>query len=433
MPRPLPIRILTLAFWLALAAPAAQAGRKARAAEARLAEAWEILAEHPLVDGHNDMPWQLSKHFGNQLQRADFHDTTGTEPPMHTDIARLRTGGVGGVFWSIWVRHEEPSCSALSAALDNIDTLKRLVARHPEDMELALSSEDLRRILAAGRVASMIGIEGGYVLDASLGVLRQLYALGARYVTLTHWRTTRWCDSATTAPEHDGLSPFGEAVLREMNRLGMLADLAHVSAQAIDQALDISRAPVIISHSGAFAINPHPRNVPDELLRKLADKGGLVMVPVGSFFISAGIAERHAAEKAERARLEVLIPGDPQELERQMQAWEDEHPFPVVTVAEVADHIDHIRAVAGVEHVGIGSDFDGVRQLPRGLQHVGDFPNLVAELLRRSWTRDELALLLNGNILRVMESAEQVAEQLQRSEPPGELRLEQGEEPKEKD
>jgi len=422
------IRGLVVVLLALCVASPADARKSRRNDEALLAEVREILAEVPLVDGHNDMPWQLRKHFANHLDQVDFHDTTTTDPPMHTDINRLRAGGVGGVFWSIWVRHEDPVCASVTAALEQIDLVHRLAAQYPDDLEIALTADDVRRIHADGRVASLIGLEGGYVLDDSLAVLRQLHALGARYLTLTHWGTTTWCDSSTTAPQHGGLSPFGDAVVLELNRLGMLVDLAHVSDDAMNDALDITRAPVVVSHSGALALNPHPRNVSDDLLRRVADNGGVVMVPRGAFFLDPAIAERHAAEKAEGARLEVLVPGDPEERERQMQAWREAHPFPVVPLGKAADHIDHIRDVAGIDHVGIGSDLDGVRYVPEGLDDVSCFPALLAELLWRGYSREDVARVAGLNVLRVMEEVETVAAELS-DEAPRDLRIDEREEP----
>jgi membrane dipeptidase len=415
--------MLVFAVAVCVAGPA-DARKKKRDDEALLAEARAILADVPLIDGHNDMPWQLRKHFANHLDQVDFHDTTGTDPPMHTDITRLRAGGVGGVFWSIWVRHEEPVSASVTAALEQIDVVQRLAAAYPDDLEIALTAADVRRIHGEGKVASLIGLEGGYVLDDSLAVLRQLHALGARYLTLTHWNTTTWCDASTAAPQHGGLSPFGEAVVLELNRLGMLVDLSHVSLEAMNDAMDISRAPVICSHSGAAVLNPHPRNVPDDELRRIADGGGVVMIPLGSFFLDPSIAERHAAEKGERARLEVLIPGDPEELERQLEAWGEAHPFPVVPLAVAADHIDHIRDVAGIDHVGIGSDLDGVRLVPEGLEDVACFPALIAELLYRGYTREDVEKIVGLNVLRVMEDVERVAVELQ-AEPARDLRIDE--------
>jgi membrane dipeptidase len=311
--------------------------------------------------------------------------------------------------------------------LEQIDLVHRLVQRYPDDLEIALTAADVRRIHASGRIASLIGVEGGHSINDSLAVLRQLYDLGARYMTLTHWDHTAWADAATAAPQLDGLSTFGEAVVREMNRLGMLVDLSHVSAAVMRQVLEITRAPVIYSHSSAAAINPHPRNVPDEVLHLLPANGGVVMVNFGGYFVDPAVTERAAADKAEETRLETLHPGDPERVERELEAWREAHPVPVVTLAKLADHIDHIRNVAGIDHVGLGSDFDGVGSLPEGLEDVSGYPALLAELLSRGYSREEVAGVAGLNVLRVMERAEQVASELQRTERPIDLRIEETE------
>jgi membrane dipeptidase len=389
-----------------------------------VAEVRELLRTVPLIDGHNDAPYAIRHHAANRLGDFDFRDTTGFDSPMHTDLARLRAGGVGGQFWSVWIPTDLEGGEAVTRVLEQIDLVHRLAAKYPEDLEIALTAADIRRIHAAGRIASLIGMEGGHSIDDSLGVLRQLYAVGARYMTLTHWEHVAWADAATAEPRLGGLSSFGEAVVREMNRLGMLVDLSHVSEATMNQTLDVTRAPVIFSHSSAAAINPHPRNVPDEVLRRMPDNGGLVMVNFGCFFISAEVTGWRAAQKAERERLETLHPADPDAVDAGAESWLEAHPIPRVTVADVADHIDHIRRLAGIDHVGLGSDFDGVMALPEGLEDVSAYPNLLAELLRRGYSHDEVAKVAGHNLLRVMESAERVAAKLQREEAPIDLRIE---------
>jgi membrane dipeptidase len=389
-----------------------------------LEEVRALLRTVPLIDGHNDTPWGLRERFENRLADVDFRDTSGIEEPMHTDLTRLRAGGVGGQFWAVFVPTDLAGGDAVAATLQQIDLVYRLTARYPDDLEMALTAADVRRIHASGKIASLIGLEGGHCIDDSLAVLRQLYTLGVRYMTLSHWTSTAWVDAATAAPQFGGLSPFGEAVVREMNRLGMLVDLSHVSADAMRDALAVTRAPVIFSHSSARAINPHPRNVPDDVLRLMPANGGVVMVNFGSYFVDPAVTERVAAASGERARLEDLYPGDPERVDREEEIWFEEHPIPEVPLAKLADHIDHIRALAGIDHVGLGSDFDGVRSLPNGMQDVSGYPALLAELMRRGYTRDDLAKVAGLNVLRVMESAERVAAELQASEEPIEAGLE---------
>ncbi|MCU0304796.1 MAG: dipeptidase [Thermoanaerobaculales bacterium] len=383
----------------------------------------EVLREVPLIDGHNDAPWAIRSRVSNHLADLDFRDTTTLDPPMHTDLRRLRAGGVGGQFWSVWVPVELSEPEAVVAVLEQIDLVHRLIARYPNDLELALTADDIVRIHAAGRIASLIGVEGGHSIASSLAVLRQLHALGARYMTLTHWNNTGWVDAATEAPEHGGLSPFGEVVVREMNRLGMLVDLSHVSAETMNDVLDLSRAPVIFSHSSAFALNPHPRNVPDEVLERIAATGGVVMVNFGAYFLDPRVTERYAAHEAEEKRLEVLHPGDPQAVKEGLQAWLDANPLWTVPLSLLADHIDHIREVAGVDHVGLGSDYDGIGALPEGMGDVAGYPALLVELMRRGWSREDIAKLAGRNLLRVMRAAEAVAAELQAAGPPSEARI----------
>lgn len=382
-----------------------------------------LLEEVPLVDGHNDLPWAIRERFGSRLAEVDLNDTATLDPPLSTDLHRLRAGGVGGVFWSVWVPTGLGKDEAVRTVFEQIDLVRRMAAAYPNDLEIALTAADVRRIHAAGRIASLIGAEGGHCIADSPAVLRMLHAAGTRYLTLTHWDATAWADSATAAPEHDGLTDFGAALVREMNRLGMLVDLSHVSAATMHDALDASRAPVIFSHSCAAALNPHPRNVPDDVLRRLPANGGLVMVNFGSYFINPEVTERVAAGEAEEARLNVLHPGDPKAVADGLDRWYAANPMPQVTIAQLADHIDHIRQVAGIDHVGLGSDFDGLSSLPEGLEDVSAYPTLLAELANRGYTRDELARVAGLNVLRVMAEAERVAAALQATEPPLERHL----------
>jgi membrane dipeptidase len=383
----------------------------------------EVLRQVPLIDGHNDAPWAIRSRVSNHLDGFDFRDTAAIDRPMHTDIARLRAGGVGGQFWSVWVPVDLEGGEAVVTTLEQIDLVRRLTNRYPDDLELALTADDVVRIHGEGKIASLIGMEGGHSIDNSLAVLRQLYAVGARYMTLTHWKNVDWVDAATDAPENDGLSPFGEIVVKEMNRLGMLVDLSHVSAAAMHDVLDVSRAPVFFSHSCAMALNPHPRNVPDDVLERIAENGGLVMINFGSYFVDAKITERHAAYKAEELRLQTLNPGDPQAVQDGMKAWLADNPLWTVPLGELADHFDHVREVAGVDYVGIGSDFDGIGALPKGMEDVAGYPTLLVELMRRGWSREDIAKVAGLNILRVMREAESVAAELQKTESPYEVRI----------
>lgn len=395
----------------------AQDGRGATAAE-REAIVREVLQEVPLIDGHNDAPYAIKDRFANHLGDFDFSDTEALERPMHTDLRRLREGGVGGQFWSVWVPTDLGGAEAVVAVLEQIDLVHRLAAHYPDDLEIALTADDVVRIHADGKIASLIGVEGGHSIDSSLAVLRMLYDLGARYMTLTHWENVPWADAATASPEHDGLTPFAELVVKEMNRLGMLVDLSHVSADVMHDALEITRAPVIFSHSDAFALNPYPRNVPDDVLRDMPENGGVVMVNFCSFFLSREVTDRQADRDAEQARLETLFPGDPKVVEAGLDSWKAENPIPAVTLDDVADHLDHIVEVAGIDHVGLGSDFDGVRNVPEGLEDVSGYPALLVVLLERGWSRSDIARLAGLNLLRVMRQAEEVAAVLQRTETP---------------
>jgi membrane dipeptidase len=395
----------------------AQDGRPVTAAE-REAIVREVLRDVPLIDGHNDTPWAIRSRVSNHLGEFDFTDTTTLERKMHTDLKRLRAGGVGAQFWSVWIPTDPGGAEAVVAVLEQIDLVHRLVARYPDDLEIALTADDIERIHGEGKIASLIGVEGGHSIDSSLAVLRMLYDLGARYMTLTHWINVRWADAATAAPEHDGLTPFGLLVVKEMNRLGMLVDLSHVSAAVMHDAIDVTRAPVIFSHSDAFALNPYPRNVPDDVLRRVPENGGVVMVNFSSFFLSREVTVRQADREAEQARLEAFFPGDPKAVEEGMDSWYAAHPVPDVALDVVAEHLEHIAEVAGIDHVGLGSDFDGIRSVPEGLEDVSGYPALLAKLLERGWSREDIARLAGLNLLRVMRQAEEVAALLQRTEAP---------------
>lgn len=380
-----------------------------------------ILDEVPLIDGHNDVPWTLRRRTGGRLATVDLRADTGSlEPAMHTDIPRLRQGGVGAQFWSVYVPVSYEGPRAVQAVLEQIDLVHRMARRYPTAFEIATTAEDIVRIHGDGRIASLIGIEGGHCIGNSLGVLRQLHHGGARYMTLTHSSNTDWADAATDDPEHDGLSPFGREVVLEMARLGMLIDLSHVSPKTMNDVLDITPVPVIFSHSSARALTDHPRNVPDEVLERLPENEGVVMVTFVPSFVSEPLREFLAERAAVEARLKSLYPGQPETVVREMDVWRESHPVPRASLRDVADHIDHIRDIAGIDHIGIGSDFDGIGSTPLGLEGVQDFPNLFAELLARGYSEDDLKKIAGLNVLRVMRRVETVARALQKTSEPSE-------------
>jgi membrane dipeptidase len=369
----------------------------------------------PVWDGHNDVPEQIRERRKNMIADFDFRDTSTTADPanqrqaMHTDLTRLRQGQVGAQFWSVWVSALLPEPQAVQATLEQIDLTKRLIARYPADMQLALSSSDVEKAMKAGKVASLIGMEGGHSIGASLGVLRQMYALGARYMTLAHFKNTAWADSATDAPAHDGLTDFGKDVVREMQRLGMLVDLSHVSEATMLDALDVAKAPVMFSHSGARAVNGHPRNVPDTVLDRVKVNGGIVMVVSLPAYVSEEVRGWTARREAEKARLDALFTGNPEGAKSAMADWTKANPAPRATLAQLADHIDHIAKRIGPDHVGIGGDFDGMASVTQGLEDVSKYPALFTELARRGYSQGDLQKIASGNMLRVMRGAEAYA------------------------
>ena len=376
-----------------------------------------VLRETPIIDGHNDLPWELRQNYGSRVEGLDA-DTLHGAHPLETDLPRLRAGHVGAQFWSVWIPTTLTGPAAVQTTLEQIDLVHRMVARYPQALELASTAADIVRIEHAGRIASLIGVEGGHQIGNSPAALRQYYALGVRYMTLSHSQNNDFADSATDAPVHHGLTPFGRAIVHEMNRLGMLVDLSHVSAETMRQAIALSAAPVIFSHSSARAVTGHPRNVPDDVLRLLPANGGVVMANFYPGFVSERYRARAAARAAEEAQLKAMMPGDPDGRRAALAAWDAAHPEMPATIADVADHIDHLRRIAGVDHVGIGSDFDGTGGVvPQGLEGVDRYPALFAELARRGWSDADLAKLAGGNLLRAMARAEQVAAGM-RSEPP---------------
>jgi membrane dipeptidase len=388
----------------------------------------QVLQRTPLVDGHNDLPWEIRDRFKSDLTAVNLESDTAHLPfpaggsPLMTDIPRLRAGHMGGQFWSVWIPPDTKGFAAVQLTLEQMDLVKRIAARYPADLDMAYTAADVRRIHQSHKVASLIGIEGGHQINNSLAVLRQMYDAGARYMTLTHTSNTGWADSATDTPVHHGLTPFGIEVVREMNRLGMLVDLSHVSPETMKAALAVSEAPVIFSHSSARALVDHPRNVPDDILRTVAANGGVVMVNFAPGYVSEARNQWDADQAAEETRFNSppyvgLYIGQPERAKVALTAWEEKHPRPVTTLAQVADHIDHIRQVAGIDHVGLGSDFDGIGDAPVGLEAVDRYPALLEELMRRGWTDSDIAKVAGENLLRVMAAAEKVAVRLRAARP----------------
>lgn len=384
----------------------------ARPPDPALEEALMALDIAPVFDGHNDVPYQLRIRYENQIDGFNFQDTTGTganHPQgrvMQTDLNRLSQGRVGAQFWSVFVSVNQTEPEAVRQTIEQIDVIKRLIDQYPEQMAYTDSADGIESAMANGRLASIIGMEGGHSIGSSLAVLRQMYDLGARYMTLTHFSNTPWADSATDDPVHGGLSEFGRDVVREMNRLGMIVDLSHVSEETMMDALDVARAPVIFSHSGARAVNGHSRNVPDAVLLRLPDNGGIVMVDAVPGYLNEERRLWFAERVAQEARQKSLFPGQPGIVEQAMAEWDDANPEPVTTIGHMADHIDHIRALVGVEYIGIGGDFDGIPNGPEGFEDVSGYPQLFAELVRRGYSQVELELIANRNILRVLREAE---------------------------
>ncbi|MFI5634486.1 dipeptidase [Streptomyces sp. NPDC051664] len=376
----------------------------------RLTRAGELLAEYPVVDGHNDLPWALREQVGYDLDARDI--ATDQSAHLHTDIRRLRAGGVGAQFWSVYVRSDMAGDAAVSATLEQIDVVAELLDRHPADLRRALTADDMEAARAEGRIASLMGAEGGHSINNSLGTLRALHTLGVRYMTLTHNDNIAWADSATDAPGVGGLSPFGHEVVREMNRTGMLVDLSHVAATTMRDALATSRAPVMFSHSSARAVCDHPRNIPDDVLAQLPANGGIAMATfVPKFVLPAAVAWTRAADENMRAHGLHHLDTTSQAMKIHA-AFEAANPRPMATVATIADHLDHMREVAGIDHVGIGGDYDGTAFLPAGLEDVSGYPNLIAELLGRGWSAADLAKLTWRNAVRVLRGAEDVAREL---------------------
>ncbi|WP_031481275.1 dipeptidase [Streptomyces bicolor] len=388
-----------------------------------LEAARELLREFPVVDGHNDLPWALRQQVRYDLDARDI--ATDQAAHLHTDIPRLREGGVGAQFWSVYVRSDYAGDKAVSATLEQIDCVRQLMARYPNDLRPALTAADMEAARAEGRIASLMGAEGGHSIADSLATLRALYALGVRYMTLTHNDNIAWADSATDEPGVGGLSAFGREVVREMNREGMLVDLSHVAATTMRDALDTSTAPVIFSHSSSRAVCDHPRNIPDDVLERLPGNGGIAMVTfVPKFVLQAAVDWTAAADENMRAHgfhhLETTA-----EAMKVHRAFEESNPRPIATASTVADHLDHMREVVGVDHLGIGGDYDGTAFTPDGLSDVSGYPNLLAELLDRGWSKPDLAKLTWQNAVRVLGAAEDVARDLQATRGPSNATIEE--------
>jgi len=427
---------LSLLAGLLLAAPLfafAQAAPSS-ASDAQLQKRVErVLTRTPLIDGHNDLPGAISMSFGNVGNIDLAADTTNLQGrtwgggvgkiSLMTDIPRMRKGQLGAQFWSAFIPATITGPEAIKRTIEQIDVIRTMVDKYPKDMEMAYTAADIERIHKAGRIASLIGVEGGHQIDNSMAALRAYYLLGARYMTLTHARTTDWADSATDAPKYNGLNKFGRAVVHEMNRLGMLVDISHVSPDTMRAALETSQAPVMYSHSSARALDDHPRDVPDDILARVKANHGVVMVNFYPLFISQAVLDWQAEQAGAKTRADTQYPGQPERANAALVEWSQAHPAPQATLAQVADHIEHIRKVAGVESVGIGSDFDGIESTPVGLDAVDKYPALFVELARRGWSDDDLAALAGNNLLRVMRQAEAVAKRLQATEAPSHATL----------
>ena len=388
-----------------------------------MARARAIHKQVPLIDGHNDYPWALrGLDPGRDFSKAEISRPV---PSLMTDIPRLRQGGVGGQFWSVYIPSTMQGKEAVRATLEQIDIVHRMTKRWPETFEMAYTAADVERSFRAGRIGSLAGMEGGHSIDNSLATLRMMFALGARYMTLTHSANTPWADASNDTPVNGGLSRFGEEVVREMNRLGMLVDLSHVSPDTMADALRVTEAPVIFSHSSARAICNVARNVPDNILQMVTKNGGVVMVTFVPGFISQAVADHDVKSSAHQQMLRSQFPNNEAYVSAGMERWRAENPAPRATLAQVADHIDHIRKVAGIDHIGLGGDFDGISSVVAGLEDVSTYPALTAELLKRGYKDDEVKKILGVNVLRVMRQVEKVAAGLQKTRQPSTATIEQ--------
>jgi membrane dipeptidase len=394
----------------------------AQSPDRALEHARKLLRSTPLIDGHNDLPWAIREAAKNPRDVAAY-DLRG-HTPGHTDLTRLAQGQVAAQFWSIYIPGEIKDSGYAKIQLEEFDIARRTIARYPDRLALALSADDIERDFKRGRIASLLGMEGGHAIENSLGALRAYYDLGARYLTLTHNVTLDWADAALDSTRHNGLTEFGREVVREMNRLGMLVDLSHVSPATMSDVLDVTEAPVIFSHSAARALTDHPRNVPDSILARLPRNGGVVMVTFVPAFVSPEVAAWEKQFKEETDRIKAAVT-DTAEVRRLAKEYEAKNPRPRAKLAQVADHIEHVRKVAGVDHVGIGSDFDGIETVPEGLEDVSMFPQLFAELIRRGWSDADLKKLAGQNLLRAFRASEAVAKRLQKTREPSTKTIEQ--------
>lgn len=370
----------------------------------------EVLAKAPVFDGHNDVPWALRARVGNVINGFDFRDTGHTHTPqdgtMHTDIKRLRAGRVGAQFWSVYVPSNANEQISVQQTIEQIDVMKRLIAKYPKDLGFARDSREVEAQMKAGKVAGMLGIEGGQSIGSSLAVLRQMFGMGVRYMTLTHGKNTPWADSATDVPVHGGLTDFGRQVVQEMNRIGMIVDLSHVSAETMRDALEAAKAPVMFSHSGVRAVNDHVRNVPDDVLPLVKANGGVVMVVFLPAFLDGDVAEHEYRRAGQEARLKFQYCEAPDKAAAGLKAWDAANPVPLTNAAKVADHIDHLKNSIGVDHIGLGGDYDGMDSGPVQMEDVRGYPALFAELARRGYTPEEMRKISSGNMMRVLKAVE---------------------------
>jgi membrane dipeptidase len=387
--------------------------------DAKLLEhARALLEQSPLIDGHNDYPWAVREKAQRDIDKLDMRKP---QPSIMTDIPRLRAGSVGGQFWSVYVPAELAGQSAVTATLEQIDLVHQMMRKYPDTFELALTADDIERVFRKGKIASLIGMEGGHSIDNSLGALRMFYRLGARYMTLTHARNVPWADSATDQPVAGGLTAFGEQVVREMNWLGMLVDLSHVSADTMEDAIRVSQAPVIFSHSSARAVTDVPRNVPDNVLQMLPKNGGVVMVTFVPGFLSSEVAAWTKTQTEEEDRLKKQFPNDQNAVKAAIETWQRANPSPRAALTDAADHIHHVKRIAGIDHIGLGGDFDGITAVAQGLEDVSTYPALMVELLRRGYKDDEIKKIAGLNVLRVMRDVERVSKHLQSERGPSSM------------
>jgi membrane dipeptidase len=416
---PLTLLLLPLTLFLLTAMPSPV---RAQSPDRALEQARKLLRSTPLIDGHNDLPWAIRESEKSPRDVAAYDLRTQTTG--HTDLSRLAQGQVGAQFWSIYIPGEFKDSGFAKVQLEEFDIARRVIARYPDRLSLALSAEDIERSFKRRRIASLLGMEGGHAIENSLGALRSYYDLGARYLTLTHNVTLDWADAALDSTRHGGLTEFGREVVREMNRLGMLVDLSHVSPATMSDVLDVTEAPVIFSHSAAKALTDHGRNVPDSILTRLPRNGGVVMVTFVPAFVSPEVAAWEAQAKEQENAIKEAVP-DSVEQKRRFDEWKATHPRPSATLKQVADHIEHVRKVAGSDHVGIGSDFDGIDTVPEGLEDVSRFPYLFAELIQRGWSDRDLRKLAGQNVLRALRAAETTAARLQKTREPSTKTIDQ--------